>query len=510
MSTENSQGPIICAAIARTRHRMVTMEIGEAARQGAKLIELRLDYLAKQPDFKRLLQNKPCPIIATVRRPVDGGRWSGTEDERMILIRQAIVSGFDYIDLETDIADKVRRFGNVKRIISYHNMREMPANLEEIHATMCKQDPDVVKIAVTAQEPADNLRILRLIRSSRVPTVGLCMGDLGTCSRVLSGLAGSPFTYTSFNRERSIAPGILTFADLKKIYFYEQIQPDTKVFGVIGDPIGHSLSPLLHNLAMRKVGFNGLYVPFRVPRGELADFLDAFQEIPVNGYSVTIPHKEAAARLAMQKSTDVEIMGAANTLLRSPQGFSAFNTDGMAAIDSLKANLPAAPDGTPGNLANRTVMILGAGGVARAIAHALARTGAGITITNRTEDRGKKLAEEVRCKFVDWAARHSFLCDTVINCTAVGMHPNLDESPIHHSYLRPNILVFDTIYTPENTMLIREAKARECHVLTGVDMFVRQAGHQFKMFTGMEPPLEYMSAVVRKALSPVNVKDEEP
>ena len=142
---------------------MVQAEIQEAAKRGARLIELRLDFLAKAPDFKRLLADKPCPMVATVRRPVDGGRWNGTEDARRMLLRQAIVGGFDWVDLETDVADAIRRFGKVRRIVSYHNMREMPADLEQIHERMCKQDADVVKLAVTAQQPTDNLRVLALM-----------------------------------------------------------------------------------------------------------------------------------------------------------------------------------------------------------------------------------------------------------------------------------------------------------------------------------------------------------
>src|SRR5688500_13712827 len=169
-----SQGPVICAVIGRTRHRMVQMEIQEAARRGAKLIEVRLDYLAKAPDFRRLLDKRPCPIIATIRRPDDGGRWKGTEEERLMLIRQAIVAGFDYVDLEMDIAQKIRRFGNVKRIVSFHDFNETPADLEETFRHMCQMDADIVKIAVTPQKTSDNLRVLNLLSDSPKPAVGMC------------------------------------------------------------------------------------------------------------------------------------------------------------------------------------------------------------------------------------------------------------------------------------------------------------------------------------------------
>lgn len=504
-----ASAPTICAVIGRTRHKMMQIEIQEAAKRGAKLIELRLDFLAKAPDFKRLLANKPCPMIATVRRPSDGGRFSGTEEERLMLLRQAIVAGFDWVDLEHDIADSIPRFGKVQRIVSYHNLREMPDDLETLHESMCAQDADVVKLAVTAAQPFDNLRVLELVRKAIKPTIAVCMGDLGTCSRVLSAKMGSPFTYGAFNKERNIAPGILSVEDLQKVYHYEQLNSGTAVYGVLGDPVAHSLSPLIHNRAFYKLGVNAVYVPFRVPRGELSGFMKNFDRLPVQGYSVTIPHKELAVKFATFKDSAVERIGAANTLIRKPDGWYAYNTDAQAAIESLKSHLPLGPDGSPVPLSMRTVLLLGAGGVARAIAHALSEEKAVLIISNRTPERAQKLAEEVSCKVLDWAARHSVLCDTLINCTSVGMHPNLDECPVHASFLKPGLMVMDTVYTPETTMLVREARERGCEVLTGVDMFVRQAGLQFKLFTGMDPPLDMMEKLVRRALSPVQLKDED-
>jgi 3-dehydroquinate dehydratase/shikimate dehydrogenase len=499
----------ICVVIGRTRHRMMQIEIQEAAKRGARFIELRLDFLAKAPDFKRLLNNKPCPMIATVRRPVDGGRWSGTEEERLMLLRQAIVAGFDWVDLETDIIDGIPRFKDVKRIVSYHNLREMPEDLEDIHEKMCGQDADVIKIAVTAHNPTDNLRILELIRKSPKPMVGICMGDLGVPGRILSARAGSPYSYAAFNKERGIAPGLPSFDEMRKVYHFSEINASTQIFGVIGDPVAHSLSPLIHNSAFRELGINAVYLPFRVPRGDLPGFLKSFDCLPVEGYSVTIPHKEAAGILPGQRDQMVSLIHAANTLLRAENGWRAFNTDAPAAVESFREHLPATPDGQPAQLQSRTVLLLGAGGVARAVAHAFQREGVVLIIANRTYERALKLAEEVGCRAIDWAARHNVLCDTVVNCTSVGMYPNMDESPLHHSYLKPNLFVFETVYTPETTLLVKDARARGCTVLTGVDMFVRQAAMQFKLFTGREPPLTLMHTVVRRALSPVAIRDEE-
>ena len=503
--------------IGRTRHKMVQIEIQEAARQGARFIEVRLDFLAKAPDFKRLLDNKPVPLMATVRRPVDGGRWSGSEEARQALLRQAIVSGFDWVDLETDIADKVRRFRDVRRIISYHNLRETPEDLEDIHERMCKQDADIVKVAVRAQTPADNLRVLKLLRFPARPTVAFCIGDLGMPSRLLGARYGAPFTYAAFNKERGIAPGLPSYAEVKHVYHYPLIDPDTEVYGVVGDPVSHSLSPLIHNTAFRKSGINAVYLPFRVPGGELKAFLTAFATLEVKGYSVTIPHKEEAAVVGVADPT-VHRTGAANTLVGRAVGFAAYNTDYAGVHDALRDQLVlAAQQAGQGPqaidmdrpFASRTILILGAGGVARAAAFALADGGALLTIASRTAERAVQIAHEIGCRQVDWAARHNVLCDIVVNCTPVGMHPEVDATPLHHSFLRPGLTVFDTVYTPVNTLLVKEARARGCHVVTGVDLFVRQAARQFQLFTGHEPPLELFRKVVKRVLSPVSIKEED-
>jgi 3-dehydroquinate dehydratase/shikimate dehydrogenase len=506
---------------------MMLAEIQEAARQGARLIELRLDFLKKAPDFKRLLADKPCPLIATVRRPADGGKWDGSEEARKSLLRQAIVAGFDWVDLETDVADGIRRFGPVRRIVSYHNFRETPADLEKIHQQMCAQDADVLKIVTTAHQPADNLRVLSLIGRSDKPTVAFCMRDLGFPSRILQAKYGAPFTYAAFNKERLSALGMPSLGEARQVYHYDTVNADTEVFGVIGDPVGHSLSPLIHNLAFRKIGLNAVYLPFRVPQETLAAFLAIFDQVPVKGYSVTIPHKEGAAAAAAVRDETVERTRAANTLVRTPHGFSAYNTDYrgfLAALEdkllefAAKAAEPAAPPGGAAappavpvstTISGRVALVLGSGGVARAVAHALTREGAAVTLANRTAERSRELAAEVGCRHVEWNARHSVLCDLVVNCTPVGMHPNVDESPLHHSFLKPGLTVFDTIYTPEQTLLVKEARERGCNVITGVELFIRQAALQFEHFTGRPAPVDLFRKVVRRALSPVAVREEE-
>lgn len=499
----------VCVIIARTRHKMVQIELEEAVNRGARFLELRLDFFAKAVDFNRLMPHKHCPWVATIRRHTDGGRWKGTEDERKMILRQAHVAGFDWVDLETDVADEIKRFRDVKRIVSYHNFAETPDELEGIYEQMTRQDADVLKIVTMAQHPRDCLRVLSILKGAKKPTVGHCMGEIGLPSRILGLKYGAPFVYAAFNKERGVSPGLPSFEEVQRYFHVRDLNAQTQVYGVLGDPVAHSFSPALHNLMFRQTGINAVYLPFRVPRGELVESLQAFDGVPVSGYSVTIPHKEAAAALAVTADDRVRETGAANTLVKRHDGFHAFNTDYEAALEGLRRNMPV-ENGRRKEIRESSAMVLGTGGAGRAVAHALHRAGASpIWIVGRSADKTEKLAAEVHGKSVEWAARHNLDPGIAVNCTPIGMHPNLDESPLHAGFLKPGMVVFDTVYNPEQTLLIKEAKARGCQTVTGVEMFVRQAAMQFELFTGREADLEEMREILRRALSPVTYRDEE-
>jgi 3-dehydroquinate dehydratase/shikimate dehydrogenase len=413
-------------------------------------------------------------VIATCRRPQDGGRFGGPEDKRLLILRFAIAAGVEYVDLETSIAKKIPRFGKTKRIVSYHNFQTTPQNLSSIHQEMTDLDPDIIKIVTLAEQPSDNVRMLQLVQSSSVPMVGFCMGDLGVPSRVLCGKYGAPFSYAAFNRERILAPGQLSLEELRDVYHYDDVNVDTEIFGVIGDPVAHSLSPLIHNTAFRHSKMNRVYLPFRVPLEDLKSFFKEMEWLKIKGLSVTIPHKEATVECVQQADGAVRIVGALNTMMRRDGDWEGHNTDYRAAMASLEAKLGAqAGDSAP--LSGKQVLVMGAGGVARAIAFGLVRRGALVTITNRNKDRGSNLARDVGCRYVEWPRRMATLSDVLINCTPVGMFPEVDDIPIPPGYLREGMVVFDTIYNPENTLLIKEARVRGCIVVSGVDMFVRQA-----------------------------------
>ncbi len=275
---------------------------------------------------------------------------------------------------------------------------------------------------------------------------------------------------------------------------------------MLGDPIEQSLSPVVHNAAFRHLGLNKVLVPFLVPDGQLATFFQELMWLEIRGCSVTIPHKEALVPLLQQKEGAVERTGTCNTVLIQQEGRRVgYNTDYRAAMDSLEDAMGGrASEEESSPVFEKLVMILGAGGVARSIAFGLARRGANVTIANRHDDRATRLAEEVGCRAITWSARSSTPADVVINCTPVGMHPNVDDTPMPPgAFHRPNMVAFDTIYHPENTMMLKLARERGCKGVTGVDMFLRQAALQFKLYTGQEAPMDVMREALRRRLSPV-------
>jgi 3-dehydroquinate dehydratase/shikimate dehydrogenase len=489
---------MICVSIGRGRHRHVIAEHQHLVDQGAELVELRLDYIRGAINLKRLLDNRPGPVIVTCRREADGGRFTGTEEERRVLLRSAIAhGGVEYVDLEEDLAARIPRYGKTRRIISLHDFHKTPDDLEAIHARLAALDADIVKLATIANRPHDNLRMLELVARHRhtMPTVGICMGEMGSPSRILAGRFGSPFTYATFHHERALAPGQLSFDQMKDIYHYDDINAETDVYAVIGDPIAHSHSPLIHNAAFHQQKRNKVYVPIRVPREEVASFLEDAPALGIRGLSVTIPHKEAVFQQLTKADDATKTIGATNTVLLDGAARVGYNTDYRAAIGSL--------EDTYGSVRNVASLVMGAGGAAKAVAHGLKRHGARVSIASRTRERADKLAAELGCNAIDWELRHQLNIEILVNCTPVGMHPNVDESPYEKHYLKPDMVVFDTVYNPENTLLIKDARYRGCVVITGVDMFVRQAALQYQLFTGHDAPADLMRETLKRAIGAV-------
>ncbi|QDT07605.1 Shikimate dehydrogenase [Rubripirellula lacrimiformis] len=495
---------MICVTLGRARHKRMIAEHQFLVEQGAELVELRLDYIGRAVSLKRLIDDRPGPVVITVRRRQDGGRWMKTEDERMTLLRSAIAAGVDYVDIEEDVADQIPRYGTTKRIISYHNFSHTPDDLWDLHARMVEKDADIVKIATMANSFDDNLRMMQLVRESKVPTIGICMGESGTITRIMADRLGSPFTYATFSKDKKIAPGLLDWKEMKTLYRYDEITDETKLFGVVADPVAHSHSPLIHNKAFEEQKINARYLPFRITKSDLPNFIRHCKEIGVQGLSVTIPHKEAALDYCSQAESSATGIGAVNTLIFDKNDVLGYNTDYRAAMDCIQElfNIDKTRERP---MQGMTALVLGAGGVSRAIAWGLRQRHCEVLIASRTLERSQILAAELGCRAIEWDQRHDQRIQLLVNGSPVGMHPDVDNSPFNATALNQFVAVFDTVYNPENTLLIKNAKQAGCRIITGVDMFVRQAAYQYKLFTGNDAPIPLMRETIKKATNPVQL-----
>jgi 3-dehydroquinate dehydratase/shikimate dehydrogenase len=283
-------------------------------------------------------------------------------------------------------------------------------------------------------------------------------------------------------------------------YNYERITEATEILGVIADPVAHSFSPSVHNACIRNAKLDMLYLPFRVPPEHLEEFIKICPELGVRGLSVTIPHKQQILKSLNAIDDNVAGIRAANTVVFRDVNAYGYNTDCQAAMTCLIRKLELDPDQEK-PFKDIRFCIMGAGGAARAIGFGVMRMGGEISITARDYRKSEELADDLGCQSIDWPTRQNHECDVLINCTPVGMHPNLDESPFEADWLSKKMLVFDSVYNPEQTLLIKFARDAECEIITGVDMFVLQAAQQFKLFTGKEPDVNLIRYEVKRATS---------
>lgn len=504
---------MICVTIGCGSHKRMIEEWQKLAEDNVKFVELRLDYLRKEPQLYRLLPNRPSAVLATVRRKSDGGNWRGSEEERIQLLRSLIAEGVEYVDLELDVAPKIPRFGKTKRVVSYHNMEETPADLDAIrNEALAKCDPDIIKIAVTPKNIGDVFRLVDFLKRansdrSKPRTLALSMTEMGFFTRVLGKKWGCPYTYASFSSIRTIAPGLPYYKKMRDEYRYDEINADTSVFGVIGDPIQHSLSPVIHNRSYVEQGLNCVYLPFRVSKEDMFEFVDKASEVlDLKGLSVTIPHKMDIMKKLTQFDPAVETIGACNTVVVDGYNRYGYNTDYIAAVLSIETAMAGRPvrsdEASP--LEGQSALVLGAGGAGKALAYGLHERGARVIIADRKMEEGERVARWLGCEFCPWDEREGYVVQVLANCTPIGMFPNVDESPMSLKSLRGGMIVFDAVYNPETTYLLRMAKEKECRVVSGVDMFVGQACFQFKLFTGKPASASFMRRVVRNALSAVH------
>jgi 3-dehydroquinate dehydratase / shikimate dehydrogenase len=507
----------LCAAIFVGSVDRAKREIATAVEAGAEMVELRLDEFARGLDINL---NRPIvPYIFTCRPTSEGGRSTLSDEARLELLREVASFDGDYIDLELASFQRLPcaiPSGPRRLILSSHHFQGRPDRLYNIVQAMNDSPADVIKIVWTARSIRDNLEAFELLKTRQKPTVALCMGEAGIISRLLAKKFGAFLSYTALESGGGTAPGQISIGDMKRLYRWDAISASTKVYGVVGSPIMHSMSPAIHNAGFDAVGYDGIYLPMLVEPGweSFKAFMETFvpfDGLDLSGLSVTIPHKENALRYLKEKGAQVEelaeTIGAVNTIVIDRSGtepkLRGFNTDYAAILDSITSKMGIARE----DLENYRVAVIGAGGTGRTAVAALAHYGATVVVYNRTKERADALAREFdgrSGKVV--SARLEKLCDSCchifINTTSVGMFPKVNESPIgdRPPKFESETVVFDTIYNPMKTKFLQQAQEAGANTIGGLEMFVRQAAGQFEAWTGKPGPAEVMRKVIESRL----------
>lgn len=464
----------------------------QARREGATAVEVRLDTCADRgADLNALVDAFPgldLPVLATLRHASEGGTWSGQAGERRALYERADAAGARWVDVEL-AQDDGWRPTRAGLVLSHHDFTGMGSDQDSIIARMHAAGAAVAKIALTPADADDLAIIARIYRHAQGPCCAIAMGETGLPSRLLAGCWGAAFTFGRLSTAPGSAPGQPLVEDLARRYRIGRQGRNTRIFGVIGKPIGHSLSPLIHNAAITAHDLDAVYVPFLVQ--DPVRFWKACGRF-IDGLSITIPHKHDLIPLMDSLEPLVERIGAMNTIWRDAEGRTVgANTDAVAAMTCV--------EGQAGTLRGRKVTLLGAGGVSRAIAFALADRGAQVTIANRNPDRAATLAAEVGCRNVGYAEAANQSYDVLINGTSVGMEAP-DDTPWPTPAHRREAVVFDTVYVPLETRLIKEAQLAGAATVCGLSMFIGQAAEQYRRFFGRAAPTELMHRVALERL----------
>jgi len=470
-----------------------------AAADAAELVELRIDHLGAEA-CDGLVERYSGRCIVTYRRSDEGGvDESVSEADRLALLaRSAADDRVAYVDYELGCegAAPPKPERAAKLIVSRHDFSLTPhaKDLLELRETIEATGADVVKIVTTARAEADCFAVYRLFEGAAKPMIALAMGEYGLATRIIGLKLGAEITFASAAEGRESAPGQVALDDMLGMYRAGAVGPATRLFGVMGDPISHSMSPAIHNAAFRELALDAVYLPFRVTEGAAEFVRRIFGEVGLEGISVTIPHKEAVIEALDEIDPVAERMGAVNTVAVKDGGLYGMNTDSKAACDSLAAALGGSLDG-------RSVAICGAGGAARAIVYGAADRGAKVLIANRTRSRAERLAAETGAEVCDPGELAGREFEALVNATSVGMEPNCDSCPVAEEALREGLVVFDTVYNPLETLLLRRARERGCVTVDGMQMFVGQAAAQFELWTGAVAPGKLMRSVALARLA---------
>ena len=488
--------PRVCVAITGDdANEMV--EKAESLVRDNPFMEFRLDYLSKPglalPRIKRFLESHPgIMLIATCRRVANGGKFRGSIASQLDVLSKAAATGCQLVDVELQTASKCKPAqlqklrSRAALILSFHDFRATK-KLDETLEKMAAYPADFYKVVSTATTLADNVTMIKFLarEGDRHSLISMCMGEQGIISRVLGVRAGSVFTFASASAGQETAPGQATAQELRSVYRIEQVDVATRVYGVVGDPIAHSLSPAIMNAAFRRENVNAVYLALHAKT--LKDLLTCVKEIPIHGISVTMPYKEAILAHLDNSDSHTNKVGACNTVVRAQDGkLYGFNTDTAGIVRPLERRL--------NTIEGARILVLGAGGAARAAVFGLKERGAEVYILNRSAAPAKKLAHQARARIMKRQDLKKLAFDVIINATPVGMG-NSRETPLQDKEINARY-VFDMVYDPAETKLLKLAKERGAQVIPGIEMFVHQAARQFEIWTGKPAPFDEMLRVV--------------
>jgi 3-dehydroquinate dehydratase/shikimate dehydrogenase len=485
------------------------LEKAEAVARDNSFLEFRLDYLSQPgqflPKLKGFIEYHPhLVLIATCRRVKSGGKYRGSIENQLDILSKAAQLGCQLVDVEIESAvlmkprqwEKLKKFAAL--ILSFHDFRGTK-HLEKTFAKMKEFPADFLKVVTTANSLHDNVELMRFLQSKSDDhaMVGVCMGEQGIISRVLAVRAGSVFTFGAANPGEETAPGQIAARTLYDTFRIDKVDAATRVYGVAGDPIRQSLSPVMMNTAFRRENLNAVYLALHAK--ELADLMSCVRDIPIHGLSVTMPYKEAILKHLDKTDPISQKVGACNTIIRSQDGkLYGFNTDVAGVVRPIEQRM---------NIDGAKILVLGAGGAARAAVYGLKERGADLYLMNRTPAAGKKLAQQAHIKYLDRAklAKIKVPFDVIINATPLGMDAlELKGEKPEKPFLNPDELncryAFEMVYSPAETPFTKMARAKGIHVIPGSEMFVHQGARQFEIWTGKPAPVEEMHRVVVHAL----------
>jgi 3-dehydroquinate dehydratase/shikimate dehydrogenase len=466
---------------------------------GERFFEFRLDYLPSPEQGiaamrKFLSRHADCTILATCRRHQNHGHYNGSIEQQVEILDAAIENGAHAVDIEIESAETcVQKLealrSRARLVVSYHNYGGTPP-LDAVMRRMMRVPADGYKIVTTAKKPSDNARVLALAKTySKTPTILLAMGETGFPTRVLSPAAGGLYTYAAPNSAEGTASGQISAHQLRQLYLVEKFSRDARVYGVVADPVRHSISPAVHNRAFQARRVDAVYLPFLVKPAQLKDFFILAEKMPLAGFSVTIPHKQRILRYLDLVDPLARRIGAVNTVWRKAGKWRGTNTDADGVIRPLERHL---------RLSKSKVLLAGNGGAGRGAAYALKEAGATLAITGRNIDRVRALAKACDAEPLSREQASGRMFDVLVHSTSLGMFPK-----IGHSFFEEKIpakLVFDMVYNPLDTMLIRMAKDQGAVVIRGLEMFLEQASRQFEIWTGENAPRAVMEKAALEAL----------